>query len=233
MRAVIRKELGQYFHTVIGYLFLAVYIFINGYFFVVQNLMNRSGDITDYFRNVIPVLIFLTPVLTMRSFAEEKRQKTDILMFTKPITIRQVVLGKFFAVMLMFLIGLAATLAFPVILAACGSSQAWITIGNYAGILLLTGAFAAIGIFVSAMTENQIVAAAMSYVVIFAMWYSYGFGSTIQNQAALAILNRISIMNVYYEMILGVFNPAGTLMLLTIIAVFLFLTVYSLERKRG
>ena len=87
----------------------------------------------------------------------------------------------------MFLLGLAVTLAFPVILALCGSVQVWITLGNYIGIILLMSTFIAIGIFVSALTENQIVSAIISYVLIFALWYSYGLGSAIQNPVLLAL----------------------------------------------
>ena len=82
MKAVYRKEMRQYFHSVIGYVFLAIFVFINAFYFLLQNLLTRSGDITDYFRATITLEMFLMPMLTMRSFSAEKKQKTDLLSFT-------------------------------------------------------------------------------------------------------------------------------------------------------
>ena len=133
----------------------------------------------------------------------------------------------------MFLLGLAVTVAFPVILAMCGSVQIWITIGNYIGIILLMSSFIAIGIFVSTLTENQIVSAIISYVLIFALWYSYGLGSAIQNPMLLQLLNKLSLMQMYYELALGILNPTGIALNLAITASFLLLTTAVVRGKRG
>lgn len=106
MKAVYRKEMRQYFHSVIGYVFLAIFVFINAFYFLLQNLLTRSGDITDYFRATITLEMFLMPMLTMRSFSEEKKQKTDLLLYTVPVDCSQVVLAKFLAAETMFLLGL-------------------------------------------------------------------------------------------------------------------------------
>ena len=173
------------------------------------------------------------PMLTMRSFSEEKKQKTDLLLYTVPVDCSQVVLAKFLAAETMFLLGLAVTVAFPVILAMCGSVQIWITLGNYIGIILLMSSFIAIGIFVSTLTENQIVSAIISYVLIFALWYSYGLGSAIQNPMLLQLLNKLSLMQMYYELALGILNPAGIALNLAITAGFLLLTTAVVRGKRG
>lgn len=143
------------------------------------------------------------------------------------------VLAKFLAAETMFLLGLAVTVAFPVILAMCGSVQIWITLGNYIGIILLMSSFIAIGIFVSTLTENQIVSAIISYVLIFALWYSYGLGSAIQNPMLLQLLNKLSLMQMYYELALGILNPAGIALNLAITASFLLLTTAVVRGKRG
>ena len=233
MKAVYRKEMRQYFHSVIGYVFLARFDFFNAVYFLLQNLLTRSGDITDYFRATITLEMFLMPMLTMRSFSEEKKQKTDLLLYTVPVDCSQVVLAKFLAAETMFLLGLAVTVAFPVILAMCGSVQIWITLGNYIGIILLMSSFIAIGIFVSTLTENQIVSAIISYVLIFALWYSYGLGSAIQNPMLLQLLNKLSLMQMYYELALGILNPAGIALNLAITASFLLLTTAVVRGKRG
>ncbi len=233
MKAIYQKEMRQYFHSVIGYVFLAIFVLVNSYYFLLENLMKRSGDITDYFEATITLMMFLMPMLTMRSFSEEKKQRTDILLYTMPMKHSRIVLGKFLAAESVLLLGLAVTVVFPIILAVSGSIQLWITLGNYLGIILLLSTFIAIGIFVSALTENQIVSAVISYVIIFALWFSYGLGSTLQNQAVLTIFNRASMMGMYHEMVMGVLNPAGIMLDLCIIFIFLFLTTMIVGKKRG
>ena len=101
------------------------------------------------------------------------------------------------------------------------------------GIILLMSTFIAIGIFVSALTENQIVSAIISYVLIFALWYSYGLGSAIQNPVLLALFNKLSLMQMYYELALGILNPAAIALNLAITAIFLLLTTAVVRGKRG
>ena len=232
MRAVYRKEMRQYFRSPVGYVFLAIFLFINAFYFLLQNLLVRSGDITDYFQAVVTLEMFLIPMLTMRSFAEERKQRTDVFLLTMPVDERSIVLGKFLAAESVFLIGLGATLVFPVILALCGSVQPLITLGNYLGIILLMSAFIAVGIFASALSENQIVAAVLSYVMIFLLWYSYGLGSAVQNELLLALLNRVSVMQTYHELVMGILDPAGIL-LYVVAFVFLVLTTCTIQKKRG
>lgn len=233
MKAIYRKEMRQYFHSPVGYVFLAIFIFINAFYFLLQNLLTRSGDITDYFQATVTLEMFLIPMLTMRSLSEEKKQRTDVFLYTMPVNRHEIVLGKFLAAESVFFMGLGVTLAFPVILAACGSVQLWITVGNYLGIALLMSAFIAVGIFASALSENQIVAAILSYVIIFLLWYSYGLGSAIQNETLLTLLNSVSVMRLYSETVMGVLNPAGILLDVVIAFVFLFLTVFVMQKKRG
>ena len=233
MKAIYRKEMRQYFHSPIGYVFLAIFIFINAFYFLLQNLLTRSGDITDYFRATITLEMFLIPMLTMRSISEEKKQRTDVFLYTMPVNRHEIVLGKFLAAETVFFMGLAVTVAFPVILAVCGSAQLWITVGNYVGIALLMSAFIAVGIFASALSENQIVAAILSYVILFLLWYSYGLGSAVQNETLLTLLNNLSVMRLYSETVMGVLNPAGILLDLAITFIFLFLTIFVMQRRRG
>lgn len=233
MRAVYCKEMRQYFRTPAGYVFLAIFLFINAFYFLLQNLLCRSGDITDYFQAVVTLEMFLIPMLTMRSFAEERKQRTDIFLLTMPVDCRSVVLGKFLAAESVFLMGLGATLAFPVILALCGSVQTMITLGNYLGTALLMTAFIAVGIFASALSENQIVAAILSYVLIFLLWYSYGLGSAIQNETLLILLNRVSLMQTYHHLVMGILDPAGILLYGVLAFMFLVLTTWVIQTKRG
>ena len=233
MTAIYRKEMRQYFHTPIGYVFLAIFLFINAFYFLLQNLLTRSGDITDYFRATITLEMFLIPILTMRSLSEEKKQRTDVFLCTMPVRRVDIVLGKFLAAESVFLLGLAVTVVFPVILALCGSTQLFITLGNYLGIILVMSAFIAVGIFASSLSENQIVAAIISYVIIFLLWYSYGLGTAVRSETLLALLNRVSMMRLYSQLVMGVLDPAAIFLELAVTFIFQFLTVFVMERKRG
>lgn len=94
-------------------------------------------------------------------------------------------------------------------------------------------AFIAVGIFASALSENQIVAAILSYVIIFLLWYSYGLGSAIRSEFLLTLLNRISVMQIYHKLVMGIFDPAGILLYVVIAFIFLVLTACVIEKKRG
>jgi ABC-2 type transport system permease protein len=230
--AIYKKELRQYFHSVIGYAFLAIFLFVCGYFFSLNSLLYRSGDISTLFQSVVTVLMYLIPILTMRSFAEEKKIKTEQLLLTAPVSTTHIVLGKFLAAMSVFGIGLAVTLIYPVIIAIYGRFELWITLGNYLAVLLLVGAFVSIGVFVSAITENQVVAAILSYVVLFGLWFSSFMAGSVQSPLVMAILRGISLFQRFYELSMGIFNPASVVFYVSIIFVFLFLTVRVLESRR-
>lgn len=240
MRAIYHKEMRQYFNSVMGYVFLAIFMLISGFYFTMGNLLSGSGSISYFFQSIISLLMYLIPMLTMRSFAEEKKIKTEQLLFTAPVSTTEIVLGKFLAAMSVFLCGLAVTLLYPIILALFSSNSFigaiqnmfWETLGNYLAIILLVGAFVAIGIFISAITENQVVAAILSYVVLFGLWMSSSMATNSQNETLGSILTGLSLFIKYYEMTMGVFNPSSILFYITLIFVFLFLTVRVLERRR-
>jgi ABC-2 type transport system permease protein len=170
MRAVLEKEFRQYFHFFVGYFFLAVFLFFAGYYFVMGNLFPQNGELGTFSLSMLSVSISLIPLLTMRSFAEEARQKTAVLLITSPMSMTRVVLGKFFALFLFFCTGLCATLVYVVILSYYGSFDPLVTLGNYTAMMLSAAAFIAMGMLVSSLTESQAIAAALSYAVLFGLW---------------------------------------------------------------
>ena len=120
MAAIIKKELRTYFTTLTGYAFLGFFVLITGYFFVSQNIAGASMDYSETLIGTMIMFLILVPVLTMRLFAEEARQKTDQLLYTSPLRVTDIVVGKFIAASLLFLIGLAITMIFPFILSKYG-----------------------------------------------------------------------------------------------------------------
>lgn len=232
MRGIIRKELAQYFKSMTGYVFLSVFLAITGFNFVMVNLVGRSGDIKDFFSSISSVLLFLLPLLTMRLFTEERRQRTDELLLTAPVRITAVIAGKYAATLLVLIMASAVTLIYPLILALLGSIGLMDTVANYLGFLLMCGTFLSIGLFISVVAENQLVSAVITYAILF-MLYAADALDTLASGRLLSALQRFFSLHGHYEAFTyGILDLANIVYFLSITALFLFLSVYVLEQKR-
>lgn len=232
MKAIFKKELRSYFCSPIGYVFVAIFFFVASLFFAMYNLFSGYGDINTVFGNMTMIFLFLTPILTMRSLAEEKNSKTDQLLLTAPVNVISIVLGKLFAAVCVFLIALAVTLVYPLILLGF-TEPAWGKIfGNYIGFFLMGSAFVSIGIYISSLTENQIIAAVATFGVLFLMYLAEWFGS-ITNVAILqTLIGWLSITSKFADFSMGLVNLQSVIYYLSIVAIFVFLTVNHIEKRR-
>ncbi len=167
MIAIFKKELRTYFTTLTGYAFLGFFVLITGYFFMSQNVAAASADYSETLLGTMIMFLILVPVLTMRLFAEEARQKTDQLLYTAPLKVTDIVLGKFFAASALFLVGLIITMVFPFMLSRYGEVNVPGIIGVTVGYFLMGVCLISVGIFISVLTDNQIVAAAGTFAVLF------------------------------------------------------------------
>ena len=167
MKAIYKREIKMYFNSMIGYVFIAFFVLITAIYFSIQNIMTLSPDFQNILSNVIMMFLILGPMLTMRLLSEEKNKKTDQLLLTAPVSIPSIVLGKYFAAVTVFLISLLITGIFPVILAFFGTVAVAQIIGTYIGFFLLGSAFIAVGLWVSSITDNQIVSAVATFAAIF------------------------------------------------------------------
>lgn len=165
MLAIYKKELKTYFTSMIGYVFLAVFLIIVGLYFGVLNLLQTSTKIEYTLSSITFLFIVSVPLLTMRVMAEENKQKTDQLLYTAPVTAGSIVVGKFLALFSILGIGMLVVCTYPLILSLYGNIP---FASGYAGILaftLLGAAYLSIGLFISALTESQVVAAVLTYIV--------------------------------------------------------------------
>ncbi len=167
MLSIFKKELYQYFTTMTGFIFLAALVFVTALTFVSGNVFAQSADYQTTLFSTLSIFLLLIPLLTMRLFAEESRQKTDQLLFTSPVKISHIVLGKFFSATCLFLIGLGITLTFPMIINLYGSVITPLLFASIIGYVLLVCCFISVGIFVSAITDNQLTSAALTFASIF------------------------------------------------------------------
>lgn len=170
MFAILKRELKSYFSSATGYLFMGFFLLLAGIFFALNNLMSGSPQFVGVLSNLTFVFLVLVPALTMRLLSEEQKQKTDVLLLTNPVKVTGIVLGKYFAAVLFFLCGVAVTILFPVLMSFFGDLGGWEIVAGYIGFVLLGCAFLSVGTFISALTENQVIAAVSTFAVLLFLW---------------------------------------------------------------
>lgn len=231
MLAILKREMSNYFTSPIGYIFLAVFYFFAGMFFT-SVLAANTTDITYVFSSLFTVLVFIIPLLTMRSMSEDKKQKTDQLLLTSPLNLSGLVAGKFLAAFLMYCIALAVTVVYSLILAAFAVPEWPVVIGNILGALLLGAALISIGVFISSLTENQLIAAVGSFAVMMFILMIDGFASLVPIPQIASIITSLSFMSRYNDFVTGILNISNILFFISIAVVFNFFTVRVLEKRR-
>lgn len=202
MRVILKREFKAYFNTASGFIFMTVFLIISGIFFALTNLF--TGD--PYYNPVLDsttfIFLILVPMITMKALAEEKHQKIDQLLLTSPVRLSEIVLGKYFAAVGLFLITLALTCIYPIILGFYGPISIWEIVGDYIGFALLGSAFISIGIFVSSLTENQITAAVGTFGALLLIWIidwmQQGLPTTLGSGIAFAALLVIIVSVIVY-----------------------------------
>ena len=285
MTAVLRHELSSYFTNVTGYVFGAFLLLFAGIYTMVINLQSASPYFEYVLMNMDFIFLIIVPILTMRVSAEERRQKTDQLLYSLPLTMTQVALGKYLAMLVIFLIPVAVIGVYPLVLTAFGAVYLPAAYGALTGFFFLGASLIAIGMFISSLTESQAVAAGLCFVVMLLNYFISSLASYVPSTAfasflcvAVCILvlglifrlltrsgfaalvltivlegglvaaytfrsadfqglfpnlmEQLSLFDRFYEFVNGTFDLTAIVYYLTVIAVFVFLTVQSLEKRR-
>lgn len=233
MSAIFKKEFRSFFMSPIGYVFIAIFTLISGVFFVLFNIAKASAKFIDTLYFITFIFSLVVPVLTMRSFAEEKKSKTDQMLITAPLKIYEVVMGKFWAATAVIIIALAVTLIFPFILLLFNANiEVWSTIGGYMGNFLIGVALISIGMFISSMTENQLTSAVISTSVFFMMLLIEGFRSMLNQGFIYEVLGWLSLFSRFTTFSAGILSLPSILYLVSITVLFLFLTTRVIEKRR-
>ncbi len=232
MFAIYKKELRQFFTTPLGYIFCAVFLALSGFVFSVSTVHSGTVDISGYFGIMIFGYIVLIPLITMKSFSEERRTRTDQLLMTSPISISSVVLAKFFASYTVFAACLGASCVGFIPLARYGEINVPRSVGCIIAMLLLGLAFCAVGIFVSSVTESQVTAAVGTMALLLVFVSASLFNGLIDAYPVRAVLSWISVYSRYSAFTYGIFDFSALLYYISFAAVFLFLAVRVHERRR-
>ncbi|MBE5947584.1 MAG: ABC transporter [Lachnospiraceae bacterium] len=285
MKAVFRHELSSYFTNVTGYVFGAFLLLFAGIYTMAFNLKSMVTNFEYVLGNMSFAFLIIVPILTMRVLAEEKKQKTDQLLYSLPINMTNVVLGKYFALLVMFLIPVGIVSIYPIILSAFGNIHLPASFGTIVGFFFMGAALIAIGVFISSITENQAVAAGLCFVVMLINYYLYTIAAYTSTSAFASfaafsaiflvfaivvrlmtkntiiavsagvlpeivliviyiidsskfeglfpeIMQQLSLFERFYVFVDGVFDLTSIVYFLTVIAIFLFLAVQSMEKRR-
>ncbi len=245
---IARKELRQLFSSPIAYVALAMFFVISGFLFfslvgvyTVQVLQLQGTAPPDFnptrliftplYQDTSFVLILLVPVLTMRLVSEEDRTHTMELLATSPVTSTAIIAGKYLAALVLFLVLLAVSAYMPLSLALIGRLDWGLLASTYIGLVLLGGAFLAIGLFASTLNENQIVSASIGFALLLLFWV-LGFAQQASGSASQQILSALSFSTHFTNLSGGVVDTRDVLFFLSLSFFFLFLGVLTLESRK-
>lgn len=237
MFAILKKEINSFFASPIGYLVIAIFLILNGLFLWVFkgefNVLDYGfADLSAFFLLAPWILIFLISAVTMRSFSDETKQGTMELLLTKPISHLQIVLGKYFGTILLIIIALLPTLLYPYTVYQLGNPAGNLdmgsTLGSYFGLLFLIASYAAIGVFTSTLSDNQIVAFILSIFLCFLFYIGFEGISEITSSSFIEQLG----MNYHFKsMGRGVIDTRDIVYFLSVSVFFLTITKLNLNRE--
>ena len=233
MLAIYKRELRSYFVGVIGYVFLVIYLTIAAVLFSYTTMFSMSSDVTNYFTLMLIFSAIALPLLTMKSFSEERKTKTEQLILTAPISLPAMVFGKFFASYTVFGSATVVTSLYFLFLIPYTQLQFAILFGNLIALLLVGMVFISIGLFVSALTENQLSAAIGTIAIILAFLGIGLVNSLIPTSYAIRyVFDAISIFTRFQSYVNGYFEFATVIYYLSVSGIFLWLTVRVYDRRR-
>lgn len=232
MGAILKRELSAYFNSAIAYVVMAVYFFFAGLYFYFYCFESNTTSLTGVFNNMIYIILFLVPIITMKSFAEEKRQKTDQALLTAPVNLTEIVMGKFLGAYILYAICAVIYLVFSVVIAFFASPDWSVILCNFIGILLFGAALIAINIFISVLTESMIVAAIFGMAVGFIILMMSTFTSVIPFEWLATAFEKINFITYYVNFSYGLLNITDIIFFLSVAALFIFFTVRVLEKRR-
>lgn len=235
MVPIIKREINSFFSSTIGYLVIAVYLVINGLFLWVfsgnYNILDSGfADLSPYFELAPWVLLFLVPAVCMKAFSDEMKMGTMELLLTKPISLMQIVLGKYFGALILIIIAIAPTLLYIYTISELGNPPGnWdvgSTMGSFLGLLFLVFAYTSIGIFASTLTQNQIVAFITAVFLCFLLYYGFEGIST----STLSV-SQLGMRSHFESVAKGVLDTRDLLYFVSITVFFLTLTVLKLKKQ--
>jgi ABC-2 type transport system permease protein len=226
---IFKKEMKSLFTSPLAYIVIAVFLALNSYF-LIGDL--REASMRDIFGFMATLFIFTMPLMTMRTFSEEYRHGTDELLMTSPLTLTEIVVGKFLGVLGLLVVIMIMSLQYVVIIAHYGNPEWGPIFTGYIGLILMSGSFAALGVFMSSLTKNQMVAAAITFGAVLFVIAIEQLSNFFTGTVAAKVLAALGIINHYLDFDKGVIDTTHLIYYFGFMFLFLFLTVRRLEARR-
>ena len=233
MLAIFKREMKGYFTGVIGYVFLVLFLAVAGIVFCYTTLFSMSADVSSYFTIMLIFSAVMLPILTMKSFSEERKAKTEQLLLTSPISIASMVFGKLLACYLIFAVATIFTSLYFLLLIPYATLKVATLIGNVVALLLVGLVFISIGLFVSSLTENQL-SAAIGTIGIILAFLCIGIVSTLMPTSYWIryVFDSLSVFSRFSGFTNGYFELASVIYYLSVSGIFIFLTIRTFDRRR-
>jgi ABC-2 type transport system permease protein len=226
-----RREIRTYFNSPVAYIVVPVFVIITGYLFFTQVFLEKQADMRGFF-NIMPLLfMFMIPAITMRLLADEKSSGTLELLITMPVRDWEVVVGKFLAAMALLCTAIGLTLVFAITVKSLGPLDRGPAIGGYLGLVLMGGAYVAIGVMASALTRNSIVSFIIAFAISFAL-YLLGRLTQFLPQALQKLVAYLSIDGHFENVGRGVIDTRDLIYYFSVMVVCLLIATLSLESRR-
>lgn len=232
MGAIFKRELSSYFNSAIAYIVMAMFFGFSSYFFVGTCFMGNTTNLAYTFSNMFIILVFLTPILTMKSFSEEKRQRTEQALLTSPVSLFEIVMGKYLGAITLYGVCCSIFLVYGLVITIFAMPEWTTLLCMLLGFYLLGCALIAIDIFISALTESQVIAAIVSMAVGLLVYLLGSITSMVEAEWLIAVLNSISFSNYFANFAYGILDLTGIVFFLSVIGLFNFLTMRVFEKRR-
>lgn len=232
MFAIYKKELRSYFVNPIGYVYVALFLAVSSLLFTYTTLYSATCEVNVYYTFMLYLFAILIPLLTMRMLSEEKKSKTEQILLTSPVSLFSVIFAKYLAAFTLFAGTLLVSCLNFIVLYFYGEPNSVIMFSTTLGILLIGSAFVAIGIFVSACTENQLVSALVTIVSIASTLVIGILASYVTFTPLRVVMKWLSIFDRFYVFTYGYFDIVALLYYVSITVVFIFLTIRVYEKRR-
>lgn len=234
MIAIYKRELKAYFNSIIGWLFCAANLFFLSLYFVSYNLMSGYPYIAYALSSATFIFLISIPILTMRILAEERKQKIDQLILTAPVSVGKIVLGKYLAMATVFMVSVVIVSFYPLIMRCFGTISLTESYVSILGYTLYGFAGIAIGLFVSAITESQVIAAVLTFIALFVTYMMSGITNMISSTGNIVtkVLNCLDFRTKAYDFYDGALSVTGIAYFISMIGLFLFFTVQAIQKRR-
>lgn len=237
MLAIYKREFKSYFQSMIGYIFIAFLALFVGIYFMAYNLTGGYPYFSYCLYGVMFIFLIAVPILTMKCFAEERKSKTDQLLLTAPVRIVDIVMGKYLAMVSVFLIPMIMFCFYPLVIKLNGTAYLKVDYAAMLAFFLLGCVYISIGMFLSALTESQIIAAVSTFAVLLVLYLWDGLISFLPSNTVgtflSGIMEKMELTHVFADIFSSnLLSVSGLIYYISLIVLFNFLTVQSIQKRR-